>query len=125
VAPTGSAIRGGIAGSCSPGPRAPYIEPGERSKEEIVSEITDGVLIQSVSGIHSGVNPVSGDFSVGAEGIRIHDGELKEPIKEFTIASNLQKMLLDIRSIGSDLTIRPSGAAGVTLAIGNINLSGS
>ncbi len=122
---TGSAIRGGIAGSISPGPRATMLAAGDASPEEIVAKVNDGVLIQSISGIHSGVNPISGDFSVGAEGIQIRNGELQGAIKEFTIASNLQKMLKDIVSVGSDLTFRPGGSAGVTLAIDNINVSGS
>ena len=122
---TGSAIRGGIAGSCSPGPRATMVLPGHQSAPEIIAGIEEGVLIQSISGIHSGVNPISGDFSVGAEGVWIKDGELANPVKEFTIASNLQKMLQEIRAIGSDLTFRPGGTAGVTLAIDAINVSGS
>ncbi len=122
---TGSAIRGGIAGSTSPGPRATMVVAGDSSPGDIVAGIDEGVLIQSISGVHSGVNPISGDFSVGAEGIRIRHGELQGAIKEFTIASNLQKMLKEISAIGNDLTFRPGGSAGVTLAIDNINVSGS
>lgn len=122
---TGSAIRGGISGLCSPGPRAILVSPGSESPDEILTKVGDGVLIQSIFGIHSGVNPVSGDFSVGAEGIRISNGQLAGPIKEFTIASNLQKMIKDISAIGNDLTFRPGGTAGVTIVIDNINVSGA
>ncbi len=122
---TGSAIRAGISGICTPGPRAVLVAPGDNTPSDIIAGISDGVLIQSISGIHSGVNPVSGDFSVGAEGIRISNGELAGPIKEFTIASNLQKMMNDISAIGNDLTFRPGGTAGITIAIDNINVSGA
>ncbi len=122
---TGSAIRGGIAGSTTPGPRATMALPGQSSPEQILAVAGDCYLIQSISGIHSGVNPISGDFSVGAEGIRVRGGELAEPVKEFTISSNLQKMLLDVRAVGNDLTFRPGGTAGLTLAIDNVNVSGT
>ena len=49
-----------------------------------------------MSGLHSGTNPVSGDFSVGAEGLMVRDGELAEPVREVTIASTLQRMLHDV-----------------------------
>ena len=77
-----------------------------------------------VSGLHSGVNPISGDFSTGAEGLRISGGALGEPVKEFTIASTLQRMLQDVQAVGSDLTWLPMSAAGVTLVIGDVTVSG-
>ena len=78
-----------------------------------------------MSGLHSGVNPVSGDFSTGAEGLSIRGGALAEPVREFTIASTLQRMLLDVVAVGADLEWLPCGAAGVSLAIGDVALSGS
>ena len=72
----------------------------------------EALYVQSVSGLHSGTNPVSGDFSVGAEGLMVRGGELAEPVREVTIASTLQRMLLDIVEIGGDLTWLPGGAAG-------------
>ena len=73
------------------------------SLDELLAEVGDGVLITEVMGLHSGVNPVSGDFSTGAEGRRITGGALAEPLREFTIASTLQRMLHDVVAIGSDL----------------------
>lgn len=99
--------------------------PGKLDASEVRASIGEGVLIQSISGIHSGVNPVSGDFSVGAEGLMIRNGELAEPVREFTIASSLQKMLKEIVAIGSDVEWLPSGSAGVTLAVGGFSISGS
>ena len=61
--------------------------------------------MQEVSGLHSGVNPVSGDFSTGAEGLRIRNGEVAEPVREFTIASTLQRMLHDVQAVGNDLAV--------------------
>jgi PmbA protein len=75
--------------------------------------------------VHSGVNPVSGDFSVGVTGLMIRDGQLAEPVREVTVASTLQRMLLDVAEIGSDQEWLPGSAAGQTVAIDNIAVSGS
>ena len=76
-------------------------------------------------GVHSGVNPVSGDFSVGAEGLLVRGGELAAPVKELTIASTIQRMLQGVVAVGNDIEWLPSSAAGVTMAIADMSVSGS
>ncbi len=125
VASTGSAVRGGFKGTPGVGCRALSLAPGTQTAAEILADVGDAVLVQSISGIHSGVNLVSGDFSVGAEGLVIRNGVLAEPIREFTIASTLQRMLLDVTAIGSDVEWLPGGSAGVTLAVHGMSLSGA
>jgi PmbA protein len=122
---TGSAVRGGFAGTPGPGCRALVLEPGPLDHQAIVAEVGEGLFVQSVTGVHSGVNPVSGDFSVGAEGLMIRDGQLAEPVREVTVASTLQRMLLSIRHIGADIEWLPGIAAGQTLAVADMQLSGS
>jgi PmbA protein len=92
---------------------------------ELLAEIGDGLLVQSVHGLHSGVNPVSGDFSVGADGMLVRDGVTAEPVREATIASTLQRMLLDVVAVGADIEWLPGGAAGVSLVIRDVTMSGS
>ena len=121
---TGSAVRAGYSGAPGTGARAVSVVPGAKSAEEILALVGDGLLVQSVSGIHSGVNPVSGDFSVGAEGVLVKGGELAGPVREITIASTIQRMLSDVVAIGSDLEYLPSSAAGLTLAISDVAMSG-
>jgi PmbA protein len=101
------------------------LQPGAASHEALVAGVDAGILVVDVAGIHSGVNPVSGDFSTGAEGLRITGGTVGEPLREFTIASTLQRLLLGIRAVGADLTWLPMGAAGVTLVIDDVTVSGS
>jgi PmbA protein len=120
----GSAVRGGFSGTPSAGCRALVLQPGPKGAEEILASVGDGVYVQSVTGIHSGVNTVSGDFSVGAEGLMIRAGALAEPIREVTVASTLQRMLQSIVEIGGDLRWLPGAAAGQTLAIADMQLSG-
>lgn len=121
---TASAVRG-YSSTPSVGAHALSLKPGSRLQSELIASVGDGVLIQGVSGLHSGVNAVSGDFSVGAEGLRIRGGELAEPIREATIASTLQRMLLDVSEVGADLERLPMSASGVSLVVSDIMLSGA
>jgi PmbA protein len=123
--PTGSAVRGGFAGTPGAGCRALVLQPGTLGLPEILAAVGDGLYIQSVTGVHSGVNPVSGDFSVGAEGLLVRGGALAEPVREVTVASTLQRMLQSILHVGSDVEWLPGIAAGQTLAVGDMQLSGS
>lgn len=123
--PTGSAVRGGFAGVPGAGCRAMVLTPGTRSHQDILGAVGDGLYVQSVTGVHSGVNPISGDLSVGAEGLVIRGGELAEPVREITVASTLQRMLHSIEHIGADLEWLPGVAAGQTLAIADMQASGS
>lgn len=122
---TASAVRGGFKSGPGSGARALALVPGTRDPEQILADVGDGLLVQSVSGIHSGVNPVSGDFSVGAEGVLVRGGALAGPVREMTIASTIQRMLAGIVGIGNDLERLPSSAAGLTLAIADVSLSGT
>jgi PmbA protein len=121
---TGSAVRGGFKSTPGVGCMATSILPGTASQAELVALVGDGLLVQDVAGLHSGVNPISGDFSTGAEGLRIRGGELAEPVREFTIASTLQKMLKDVSAVGNDLQWLPMDAAGVSLVIDEVTISG-
>jgi PmbA protein len=124
-APTGNAVRGGFKSTPGCGCIALSLLPGTRTQAELVSGVEHGVLIQEVSGLHSGVNPISGDFSTGASGLLIHQGELGAPVREFTIASTLQRMLKDVVEVGGDVEWLPMGAAGVSLVIRDVTMSGA
>ncbi|MDE0802734.1 MAG: TldD/PmbA family protein [Acidimicrobiales bacterium] len=123
TASTASAARGF---SSRPGisARALTVEPGEGDLESLVAQVDNGVLASALGGLHSGVNPISGDFSVSVEGLRIRDGQRAEPIKEATLASTLQRLLLDVSHVGADVEWQPGGTGGVTLLIPGVTLSG-
>ncbi len=124
VSTTGSAVRRGFRGVPGVGCQALALRPGTSSQAELVGALDDAILIADVAGLHSGVNPVSGDLSVGAEGLRIRDGAPAEPLREFTIASTLQRILTDIEAVGNDLEWLPMGAAGVSLVVRDVTVSG-
>lgn len=121
---TGSAVRGGFKSPPTVGPRALHLLPGELTAEQILASVPEALYVQSVSGLHSGTNSVSGDFSVGAVGLMVRDGAFAEPVREVTIASTLQRMLHDVVHVGADLTWLPGGAAGMTLLVGDMSLAG-
>jgi PmbA protein len=121
---TANAVRG-FSSTPAVGCRALSLVPGTKTQAELLAEVGDGVLISSVSGLHSGVNPVSGDFSTGAEGLRITGGALAEPLREFTIASSIQRMLAEVAAVGSDIEWLPMRASGVSLVVRGVTVSGS
>ena len=121
---TGSAVRGGFKTTPGVGARALFLEPGSGTLDSLVASVDQGVLVQSMQGLHSGTNPVSGDFSVGIEGLMIRDGSLAEPVREATMASTLQRMLKDVVAVGADLEWLPGSAAGVTLVLRDVTVSG-
>lgn len=122
---TGNATRGGFAGTPSVGCLALSLVPGEREQEALIADVDDGLLVQSMQGLHSGVNPISGDFSTGAAGLLITNGTVGAPVREITIASTLQRMLLDIVEVGADIDWLPMRAAGMSLVIADVTMSGA
>ena len=120
---TGSALRS-VRGAPSPGHRSLHVAPRSGSLAEFIAGIDDGLLVASLQGLHSGVNAVSGDLSVGVEGIRIRNGELAEPIREATLAGAIPRMLLDVTAVGADLEHQPGGSVVPSMVIEGLTLGG-
>ena len=100
-----------------------YLDAGTSPWAELLERADGGVLIQEVSGVHSGANPISGEFSVGATGLRISGGELGEPLREMTIASTLPEMLAGITGVGDDLRFF-SSVGTPSVLVGEMTLAG-
>jgi PmbA protein len=127
VASTGNAARPGYRSQPSVSASNLVITPGGLSFEALLREAGEGVFVNDVAGLHSGVNPVTGVFSVGASGRAIRSGELAEPLREFTIASDLVSMLGSVRAAGAEPRWVPFGGSVSTppLLIGAMAVSGS
>ena len=117
---TGNASRG-ITGNASVGNGNFYLEKGSRTPEEIIRSMKSGLYVTELIG--TGVNIVTGDYSRGAAGMWIENGEFAYPVSEITIAANLQQMLMDIEYIGNDLEFRGSMAS-PTIVIREMTISG-
>jgi PmbA protein len=102
IAPTGHAARG-VGGAPSASPSNLYLAAGSRSRDELLRAFPEAVLIIELIG--QGVNPVTGDYSRGAVGFMVRNGEIAEPVSEITIASNLVDMFATLEP-GSDLEFR-------------------
>jgi PmbA protein len=87
------------------------VAPGDAGPDDLLEAAGDGLYVMGVAGLHSGVNPVSGSFSVGATGRLIRDGELAEPAREMTIASDLVAMLQGVERAGRDARWVPFGGS--------------
>ena len=117
---TGNASRG-VTGNAGVGHGNFFLQKGERPPEEIIRGIRQGLYVTELIG--QGVNVVTGDYSRGAAGLWIENGEFAYPVSEITIAANLRQMLLDVEAAGSDLEFRGS-VASPTLLIREMTVSG-
>ena len=124
VASTASAVRG-VRSTPGVGAVALQMVPGTVSSDALLASIESGIFVQSLSGLHSGVNAISGDFSVGVEGLMIRNGALAEPVREATLGSTIQRLLTDIVAVGSDLEWLPGGYGAATIVIDGVTLSGA
>lgn len=103
VESTGNASRGGFSSLPGIGPHAFYVEAGDTDPQEIIRSTPNGLYLRSVTGY--GINPVSGDFSGGAQGFWIENGRLTFPVMGLTIAASADEMLNGIDRMGSDLDL--------------------
>jgi len=126
-ASTGNAARQGYRSLPSVSASNLIVAPGDRSLEQLLAAAGDGVYVTDVAGLHSGVNPVTGVFSVGASGRMIRDGALAEPVREFTIAGELVAMLGAVSAAGAESRWVPFGGSVSTppLLIAEMAISGS
>ena len=117
---TGNAARG-LAGAPGISSGNFYLEPGIKTPEEILAEIPNGLFVTDLIG--HGVNIVTGDYSHGASGLWIENGELAYPVEEITVAGNLKEMLHNVSSVGNDLIFR-SAVACPTICIEGMTIAG-
>ncbi|HEV2398483.1 MAG TPA: TldD/PmbA family protein [Candidatus Sulfotelmatobacter sp.] len=117
---TANASRG-LAGTPGIGPGNYFLQPGAKSPRELISGIKEGLYLTEFLG--QGVNLVTGDYSRGASGLWIQNGELTFPVEEITVAGNLKELFFNISEIASDLEFRGSVAA-PTILIDGLTVGG-
>jgi len=127
VKSTGNASKYGLGGAITTSCTNYYLVPSETSFEDMIANVEKGVLITAMAGLHSGVNTVSGDFSVSAEGFLIENGKVSRPIEQITIAGNFYEVLKNITAVASDLRFFSSGHGGMgapSILVDGIRVSG-
>ena len=125
VKSTGNASKAGIKGSIATSVTNFYLMPGTKSHEELIKGISRGVIIVDMAGLHSGVNPISGDFSVSAEGFLVEDGKIVKPVEQITLAGNFFELLKNIDEVGSNLTFYSDAGFGMpSLLVNGLSIAG-
>ncbi len=102
-----------------------FLAPGELDQAGLLAKAGEGLLVQDVSGVHSGANPITGDFSVGVSGLLFRGGELAEPVREATVAAQLLDILQGIVAVGSDLRFTTGSIGGASLLVGQMTVAGA
>jgi PmbA protein len=122
---TGNARRGSFKSTPGISAHNLFLEPGDLDQAGLLSRAGEGLLVQDVSGVHSGANPITGDFSVGVSGLLFRDGQLAEPVREATVAAHLLDILKGIDAVGSDLRFTTGSIGGSSLLIGEMTVAGA
>lgn len=125
---TGNASKPSYKSSISIAPTNMYLNKGDKSFEDMINSMNEGILIINVQGLHAGLNPISGDFSLSAYGYEIRNGKIYRPVNQITIASNFYDVLMNITEVGNDLKfVLPSGLGYIgspSVRVKSISISG-
>ena len=122
---TGNGFRAGSA--VSEMPTNLVVEAGEKDLEGLMEEVGEGIMLTDLSGLHAGVNAISGDFSLLCEGYLIEGGKKGRPVEQITVAGNFYDVIKSIKSVGNDIINLPSGEAEFftpSVYVGELAISG-
>ena len=128
VASTGNASRRSAASTVVIAPGVFRLECGNRSAEELLFELNDGLMISDLEGLHAGVDAVSGDFSLKASGFLVEGGAVVRPVSNITVAGNFIALLKDVAALGNDLRFAlPQGGyyASPSILIERLSVAGN
>ncbi|OGW13568.1 MAG: hypothetical protein A3G93_10405 [Nitrospinae bacterium RIFCSPLOWO2_12_FULL_45_22] len=125
---TGHASRPSIKAGLEVAPSNLYLKPGPASLPDLMGLAHNGILLVELDGLHSGANPVSGDFSLGAQGYFFEQGEVRYPLHNFTVAGNFFHLLKNIIGLGNDLEFSPpmagSAIGSPSILVSSLSISG-
>jgi PmbA protein len=121
---TGNGKKGSYASTVKIAPSNFYIEKGKKNLENIIGDIKSGVLLSDLAGLHSGLNCISGDFSLLAEGFYIRNGKREFPLFQITVSGNFFDLIQDIIEIASDFEFGMNSFGSPSILIGELMISG-
>ena len=116
--PTGN----GFSNTCAP--TNLYLQEGDISFDEMIKDIKEGLYVTSLAGLHSGLNPVSGDFSAQASGYKIVDGKITGPVSLIVVSGNFLTLLKDVENVSNDLVTTISGVSSPSVRVKELAVSG-
>lgn len=121
VASTGNAV---LSGKMGIAPNYLFLKPGKKSQEQLFEDVGNGVYITEVSGLHAGMNPQSGNFSLQSTGFLIKDGKKDRPLDLITVSGNLMDIFKDVVAVGSDLKEFSDATSAPSLQIKKLAVTG-
>lgn len=124
VKSTGNGFKASYASSVNVSESNLYLRKGEKSFEDLMKEINEGVIITDLAGLHSGANTVSGDFSLAAKGFYVENGKKTFPVEQITLAGNYFDLLKNIVAIGNDLKFPMSNVGSPSVLVTGLSIAG-
>ena len=124
VKSTGNGFKASYASSVNVSESNLYLRAGEKSFQDLMEEINEGVIITDLAGLHSGANTVSGDFSLAAKGFYVKDGKKTFPVEQITLAGNYFDLLKNITVIGNDLKFPMSNVGSPSVIATGLSIAG-
>ena len=123
VKSTGNGYKAGVQSSVGIQPSNLYLKAGDTSLEDMFEQVKDGVYITSVTGLHAGLNPVSGSFNLQSSGFMIENGKKTKPITLIILSGTLQELLNNVSAVGSDFEFK-RGVGAPSLMVKSMAISG-
>ena len=124
VKSTGNGFKASYASSVNVSESNLYLREGEKSFQDLMKEINEGVIITDLAGLHSGANTVSGDFSLAAKGFYVENGKKTFPVEQITLAGNYFDLLKNIVAIGNDLKFPMSNVGSPSVIVTGLSIAG-
>ncbi|KAF5068653.1 Metalloprotease PmbA [anaerobic digester metagenome] len=124
VMSTGNGFKAGLTAPVKTACTNFYIQKGEKTLENLFSQMENGLFITDFMGLHAGTNGVSGDFSLSAEGFLVENGKITRPVEQITVAGNFYTLLKDILVVGEDLYFAAGGKGSPSVLVRGMAVAG-
>ncbi|MPM09464.1 Metalloprotease PmbA [bioreactor metagenome] len=121
---TGNGFKNSYASPVGVSPTNLYLQKGEKSFDDLLKEIGEGLLITEFAGLHSGANSITGDFSLAAKGFYIKEGKKEYPVEQITVAGNFFDLLKNIEEVGRDLKFPMSSVGSPSVKVNGLSIAG-
>ena len=117
ISSTGNGVKGSYKGTVGISSFNLYIKPSDKSFDKVIENIKEGIFITDFAGLHSGLNTISGDFSLAGEGFYIKDGKIDRPLNQITISGNFFELLKNIKDIANDIKFSFSSVGSPSIVV--------
>ena len=121
---TGNGYKAGVSSGVGVRPSNFYVVPGQKSLDDLFTECGNGFYLTDVQGLHAGINVISGDFSLQAQGFEIVDGKLGKPVNLVVASGNFKKLFNEVLSLGNDLVFKTGSIGAPSILVSELSISG-